>query len=292
MNFTKDIYINKDKIVENSEIVILYKGFLFSNSLTKDVYLSYGYGNLWDNKKEIKMKPSTFGYLATVNIENGENLQFCFRDNENNWDNNSNYNYILPIEEDEEILSFKSIVSTSQNIDLNLNTEQQQQEVTLTNGNIEDIFEESIITSNPIDLYKTVDLENIQKQAIPNNTIFTKIEMNTNSENTISEATIKSQVTQNTIPIAFAQIVEKAKEQSVKAFDEGKVTAGSIYVNSLLNDIQENEVSEETSLIETKENSLHNGLSLFGTLFKNIKAAFGKVVKLIKTSLNLTEDEN
>lgn len=292
MNFTKDIYINKDKIIENSEIVILYKGFLFSNSLTKDVYLSYGYGNLWDNKKEIKMKPSTFGYLATVNIENGENLQFCFRDNENNWDNNSNYNYILPIEEDEEILSFKSIVSTSQNIDLNLNTEQQQQEVTLTNGNIEDIFEESIITSNPIDLYKTVDLENIQKQAIPNNTIFTKIEMNTNSENTISEATIKSQVTQNTIPIAFAQIVEKAKEQSVKAFDEGKVTAGSIYVNSLLNDIQENEVSEETSLIETKENSLHNGLSLFGTLFKNIKAAFGKVVKLIKTSLNLTEDEN
>lgn len=292
MNFTKDIYINKDKIVENSEIVILYKGFLFSNSLTKDVYLSYGYGNLWDNKKEIKMKPSTFGYLATVNIENGENLQFCFRDNENNWDNNSNYNYILPIEEDEEILSFKSIVSTSQNIDLNLNADQQQQEVTLTNGNIEDIFEESIITSNPIDLYKTVDLENIQKQAIPNNTIFTKIEMNTNSENTISEATIKSQVTQNTIPIAFAQIVEKAKEQSVKAFDEGKVTAGSIYVNSLLNDIQENEVSEETSLIETKENSLHNGLSLFGTLFKNIKAAFGKVVKLIKTSLNLTEDEN
>lgn len=292
MNFTKDIYINKDKIVENSEIVILYKGFLFSNSLTKDVYLSYGYGNLWDNKKEIKMKPSTFGYLATVNIENGENLQFCFRDNENNWDNNSNYNYILPIEEDEEILSFKSIVSTSQNIDLNLNADQQPQEVTLTNGNIEDIFEESIITSNPIDLYKTVDLENIQKQAIPNNTIFTKIEMNTNSENTISEATIKSQVTQNTIPIAFAQIVEKAKEQSVKAFDEGKVTAGSIYVNSLLNDIQENEVSEETSLIETKENSLHNGLSLFGTLFKNIKAAFGKVVKLIKTSLNLTEDEN
>lgn len=290
MNFTKDIYINKDKIVENSEIVILYKGFLFSNSLTKDVYLSYGYGNLWDNKKEIKMKPSTFGYLATVNIENGENLQFCFRDAENNWDNNSNFNYILPIEEDEEILSFKSIDSTSQNIDLNLNTE--QPEATLNNSNIEDIFEESVITSNPVDLYKTVDLENIQKQAIPNNTIFTKIEMNANSENTISEATIKSQVTQNTIPIAFAQIVEKAKEQSVKAFDEGKVTAGSIYVNSLLNDIPENELSEETSLIETKENSLHNGLSLFGTLFKNIKAAFGKVVKLIKTGLNLTEDEN
>ena len=38
MDFTKDIYINKDKIYENSEIVILYKGFLFSNTLTDAVF--------------------------------------------------------------------------------------------------------------------------------------------------------------------------------------------------------------------------------------------------------------
>ena len=44
MDFTKDIYINKDKVCENSEFVMLYKGGLFSNDLTKDVYVSYGYG--------------------------------------------------------------------------------------------------------------------------------------------------------------------------------------------------------------------------------------------------------
>lgn len=37
MDFTKDIYINKDKIYEDQEIVVLYKGFLFSNNLTNDV---------------------------------------------------------------------------------------------------------------------------------------------------------------------------------------------------------------------------------------------------------------
>ena len=72
MDFTKDIYINKDKIYEDQEIVVLYKGFLFSNNLTNDVYISLGYGNMWDNKEEIRMKPSTFGYLATVKVGSGE----------------------------------------------------------------------------------------------------------------------------------------------------------------------------------------------------------------------------
>ena len=39
MDFTKDIYINKDKIREDEDFVILYKGFLFSNNLTNDVYV-------------------------------------------------------------------------------------------------------------------------------------------------------------------------------------------------------------------------------------------------------------
>ena len=35
MDFTKDIYINKEKICEDSEFVLLYKGELFSKDLKK-----------------------------------------------------------------------------------------------------------------------------------------------------------------------------------------------------------------------------------------------------------------
>ena len=56
MDFTKDIYINKDEIYEDEDFVVLYKGYLFLNNLTKDLYLAYGYGKNWDNKSEIKMK--------------------------------------------------------------------------------------------------------------------------------------------------------------------------------------------------------------------------------------------
>ena len=120
MDFTKDIYINKEKIVENSEIVILYKGFLFSNNPSDEVYISYGYGNLWDKKSEIKMKPSTFGCLATVKIEGNDNFQFCFKNSFEQWDNNNGANYILPIQESSDVLEFEPLADTRKEVEIEI----------------------------------------------------------------------------------------------------------------------------------------------------------------------------
>jgi len=210
MDFTKDIYINKEIISENSEIVLLYKGFLFSNNLTNEVYISYGYGNLWNNKQEIKMKPSTFGYLATINIENGENLQFCFKNDRGTWDNNNGQNYILPIQESEEVLSFKTLPNTEKEIDLELDT------ITSTtnteNNETENILEASVISSNNVDFYQTINLENITKQVIPNSTTFTKITTNENTENIVSNSVIKSDEVKETTSVTFSELTEKAKK--------------------------------------------------------------------------------
>ena len=144
MDFTKDIYINKDKIYEDQEIVVLYKGFLFSNNLTNDVYISLGYGNMWDNKEEIRMKPSTFGYLATVKVGSGETLQFCFRDGNGNWDNNNYANYILPILENEEILEMVS--------SFNITPKELNESISLINNNkfseLQDLINKNIIIAD------------------------------------------------------------------------------------------------------------------------------------------------
>lgn len=296
MDFTKDIYINKDTIYEDSEIVVLYKGSLFSKDcLSKDVYISYGYGNLWDNKSEIKMKASTFGYLVTVNVESGENLQFCFRDNNGIWDNNNYQNYILPIKENETVLSFKSLADTEKEISFEIsdNPDYEQEPET-----VQDIFESSVISSNPVELYQTVDLENITKQAIPDDTVVTQISLDENSENVVSKAVIKSPEPDKTLSEAFSELTEKAKEQSVKAFDENKVTAGSVYVNSIVKDIQEtpkvveNIVTEETSLMPQSETTFDKAIAFLHSVTKNLKSAFSKVVKLVKTSLNFKEDND
>lgn len=289
MDFTKDIYINKDKVCEDSEIVILYKGFLFSNNLTDEVYLSYGYGKLWENKKEIKMKPSTFGYLATVQIGTGTELQFCFKNADGQWDNNNNKNYILPIEEAETITNFEPLNETSKEITFELVTPDNSP---ITESEPETLLEPSIVTSNTIELYQTIDLENITQQAIPNNTIITQIKLDENNQNVVSNAVVKTLETE-TVPEPFAKITEKAKENSVTAFDEDKVTAGSVYVNSIIQPtpkIVEN--IEDKYLVPQTDKSMSGNYSFIANIFRNIKLAVAKVVKLVKTSFNFGEDEN
>lgn len=288
MDFTKDIYINKDKIREDEDFVILYKGFLFSNNLTNDVYVSYGYGDTWKNKDEKKMKPSTFGYLATIDVGSGDNLQFVFRDNQGNWDNNNSQNYILPIEESQEVLSFKTIADTSKEV--SFETAEQTEPSTIENNN-EEIFKPAVVNSNSFDLYKTVDLENLNKQAIPNDTIITQISLDHKTENVVSESIIKSEVPE-TKAVSFEELTGASVNDAVNTVEENAVSAGSVRVNSIVSDIPDIvDNIDEKSLTVKKESTLEKTLSLFESIVKNVKVAFSKLVKLVKTSLNLNEED-
>ena len=287
MDFTKDIYINKDKIREDEDFVILYKGFLFSNNLTNDVYVSYGYGDTWKNKDEKKMKPSTFGYLATIDVGSGDNLQFVFRDNQGNWDNNNSQNYILPIEESQEVLSFKTIADTSKEV--SFETAEQTEPSTIENN--EEIFEPAVVNSNSFDLYKTVDLENLNKQAIPNDAIITQISLDHKAENVVSESIIKSEVPE-TKAVSFEELTGASVNDAVNTVEENAVSAGSVRVNSIVSDIPDIvDNIDEKSLTVKKESTLEKTLSLFESIVKNVKVAFSKLVKLVKTSLNLNEED-
>ena len=288
MDFTKDIYINKDKIREDEDFVILYKGFLFSNNLTNDVYVSYGYGNMWENKDEKKMKPSTFGYLATIDVGSGDNLQFVFRDDKGNWDNNNSQNYILPIEESQEILSFKTIADTSKEVSF----EAAEQTEPTTVEEKEEIFEPAVVNSNSFDLYKTVDLENLNKQAIPNDTIITQISLNEKNENVVSKSVIKSETPEVKKAVSFEEITGASVNDAVNTVEKNAVSAGSVRVNSIVSDIPDIvDNIDEKSLTVKKESTFEKTISLFESIVKNVKVAFSKLVKLVKTSLNLNEED-
>ena len=289
MDFTKDIYINKDKIREDEDFVILYKGFLFSNNLTNDVYVSYGYGDTWKNKDEKKMKPSTFGYLATIDVGSGDNLQFVFRDDKGNWDNNNSQNYILPIEESQEILSFKTIADTSKEVNFEA---AEQTEPTATIEEKEEIFEPAVVNSNSFDLYKTVDLENLNKQAIPNHTIITQNSLNEKNENVVSKSVIKSETPEVKKAVSFEEITGASVNDAVNTVEKNAVSAGSVRVNSIVSDIPDIvDNIDEKSLTVKKESTFEKTISLFESIVKNVKVAFSKLVKLVKTSLNLNEED-
>ncbi len=97
MELVKNIFFNTDKLVENSKVKISYAGALFQDG-SEEVYLHYGFGLNWENLGEIKMEKTELGFQAEIELASFETFNFCFRDENNKWDNNDGQNYIFPIE--------------------------------------------------------------------------------------------------------------------------------------------------------------------------------------------------
>ena len=93
MEFTKDIQFNTNPTV-NEDLTITYNGFLRNS---QELTMVYGYGETWENTSEIKMEKNENGFVGTVNLLNYDTFNFCFKNSNGNWDNNSYCNYITDI---------------------------------------------------------------------------------------------------------------------------------------------------------------------------------------------------
>lgn len=97
MELVKNVFFNTDKLVENSNVKISYTGKLFQDA-SEEVFIHYGFGTNWDHLNEIKMVKTELGYQAEIELIGEDTLNFCFRNEHNEWDNNDYNNYVFPIE--------------------------------------------------------------------------------------------------------------------------------------------------------------------------------------------------
>lgn len=97
MELVKNIFFNTDKIIENSKLKISYVGDLYQNG-SEQVFLHYGFGLQWDEVTDIKMEKTELGFQCEIDIKEYESLNLCFRNSNNEWDNNNGENYIFDIE--------------------------------------------------------------------------------------------------------------------------------------------------------------------------------------------------
>lgn len=97
MELSKNIFFNTDKLIENSTVKISYTGKFFQDD-SENVYLHYGFGINWDNVNEIQMEKTDLGFQAEVNLLEGETFNLCFKNGNEQWDNNEGQNYTFPIE--------------------------------------------------------------------------------------------------------------------------------------------------------------------------------------------------
>ena len=97
MELVKNIFFNTDKLIENSIVKISYTGKLFQEN-SEQVFVHYGFGNNWDNLNEIQMEKTELGFQAEIELGEGETFNFCFKNGNDEWDNNEGQNYVFPIE--------------------------------------------------------------------------------------------------------------------------------------------------------------------------------------------------
>ena len=93
----KNIFFNTDKLIENSNVKISYTGKFFQDG-SNDVFIHYGFGLNWDNVSDIQMEKTELGFQAELALGEGETFNFCFRNDNNQWDNNDGQNYVFDLE--------------------------------------------------------------------------------------------------------------------------------------------------------------------------------------------------
>lgn len=81
---------------QNQDLYIRYTGLL-RNSGAESVVLHYG-SDGWKNAKDAEMwKEPDGSFKVKIKAEANHELNFCFKDNAENWDNNNGYNWSLRI---------------------------------------------------------------------------------------------------------------------------------------------------------------------------------------------------
>ena len=96
MELSKNIFFNTDKLLQNSTIKISYTGKLFESNSDK-VFIHYGFGLNWDGLSEIEMEKTELGFQTELTLGDGDTFNFCFRNDNNEWDNNDSNNYVFEL---------------------------------------------------------------------------------------------------------------------------------------------------------------------------------------------------
>lgn len=97
MELVKNVFFNTDKLIENTPVKISYTGNLFQSG-NEDVYIHYGFGSNWEELTDVKMQKTELGFQSEILLSNKDTLNFCFKTNNDEWDNNNGENYIFKIE--------------------------------------------------------------------------------------------------------------------------------------------------------------------------------------------------
>ncbi len=93
---TNGVHITPSAVTVGDKVKISYDGLL-AKSGASEVYARIGFGNRWEDAQEFRMSKTTTGFETTIPVTKPVPLNICFKDNAENWDNNSGMNYTFDV---------------------------------------------------------------------------------------------------------------------------------------------------------------------------------------------------
>lgn len=85
-------------LIQGSPVRITYSGYLFEKG-SESISMVYGFGSHWEHTNEVQMERTENGYTTEVNLLNYALFNFCFKNGNNEWDNNYGGNYVFEVSE-------------------------------------------------------------------------------------------------------------------------------------------------------------------------------------------------
>ena len=97
MELFRNIFFNTDKLIENTDVKVTYAGKLFQDG-AQNIEIHYGFGDNWENVQDLQMEKTELGFQANIHVQSNSKLNFCFKNENNEWDNNQGQNFSFSIE--------------------------------------------------------------------------------------------------------------------------------------------------------------------------------------------------
>jgi hypothetical protein len=100
MELVKNIFFNTDRLTAGNTVKISYTGKFFQDH-SKQVFIRYGFGADWENSTDVEMVKTELGFQIEVELLDKGTFNFCVKNENDEWDNNNEENYIFTIEHPE-----------------------------------------------------------------------------------------------------------------------------------------------------------------------------------------------
>lgn len=90
---------SEEKVALAEKIEIRYKGILAKSGANR-IYLHCGFGDGWKSIRDVAMSRDDDNTWRTLlELKDGSMVNFCFRDDAGNWDNNNGQNWGFVVED-------------------------------------------------------------------------------------------------------------------------------------------------------------------------------------------------